>query len=89
MARRHRPKPLPRKALGFCARTVASGLNGYSWMASARKMELCNRPPCAERKALWRDSDTVAVAGIDDQSLYNDTRRTLAQKISGRDGLYG
>ena len=43
----------------------------------------------AERKALWRDIDTVPAAGIDDYSFYNDTRRTLAQKISGRDGFYG
>lgn len=55
----------PRKALELYARTLASGLNGGGRMASARKMELCNRPLCAERKALWRDSDTVAVAGID------------------------
>lgn len=42
----------------------------------------------AERKALWYNSDTVPAAGIDDESIYNDTRRTLVQKISRRGGLY-
>ena len=72
---------------------MCSSLNGAESLTRADKAEWAGASASAslraERKALWRDSDTVPEAGIDDKSFYNDTRRKVAQKISGRDGLYG
>ena len=74
----------PVSALPFVAESFLIRVGGRVGWAFLRSASLR-----AERQALWRDSDTVPAAGIDDYSFYNDTRRTLAQKISGRDGLYG
>lgn len=51
------------------------------WIKQSGRASLRPASLRAERKALWRECDTVPAAGIDDYSFYNDIRRKVESKV--------